>query len=47
MERAREKHRARVGIVYSILEANQVSTIGSVSGLGFLCCGLAPWDVGH
>jgi hypothetical protein len=32
---AAEKHRARVAIAYSILEANQVATIGSVTGLGF------------
>jgi hypothetical protein len=43
METASEKHRE--GIVHSILEANQVATIGSITGLGFLCCGLAPWDV--
>jgi hypothetical protein len=33
---AAEKHGTRVGIVYSILEANQVATIGSVTGPGFL-----------
>jgi hypothetical protein len=43
METASEKHRARVGIVPSILDANQVATIGSVTASGFLCCGLVPW----
>jgi hypothetical protein len=45
MERAAEKHPAGVGIVCSIMEANQVATVGSGTGLGFVCCGLAPWDV--
>jgi hypothetical protein len=36
-------------IVYSIQEAALVATIGSVTGLRFLCCGLAhgPWAMGR
>jgi hypothetical protein len=47
MATAAQKHRTRVAIVYWILEANQVVMIGSVTGLGFLCCGLAPWTMDH
>jgi hypothetical protein len=44
LEIASENHRKGVGILYSILEGNQVATIGSVAGLGCLWIGLKSWD---
>jgi hypothetical protein len=45
MKTAGGKHRRRVALVHSILESNQVGAIGTVTGLGFLCSGLARWDM--
>jgi hypothetical protein len=45
MEDAAEKRPVRVVIVYSILEADRLATIGSVTGFGFLLCDLFRWEV--